>query len=109
MRTCILALILLLAGCASSTAPQPAAPTAARSTGTIVSVRAVPPRSVDTPQVLVVETGRREEASLPMAEFIVRTDDGTTLSIVQEVQSDLHAGDRVMILRDHQTRLARLG
>lgn len=47
--------------------------------------------------------------SKPMVEFIVRTEDGTTLSIVQANDTDFRLGDRVVILRTNETRLAPSG
>jgi outer membrane lipoprotein SlyB len=43
----------------------------------------------------------------PLTEFIVRTDDGSTLSIVQANALGLHTGDRVVIQRDNGAHLAR--
>ena len=40
-------------------------------------------------------------------EFIVRSDEGATLSIVQANEPGFRKGDRVVILRDDRTRLAR--
>ena len=44
-----------------------------------------------------------------LMEFIVRADDGATLSIVQTNEPGFRKGDRVIILRDDRTRLARPG
>jgi hypothetical protein len=53
-----------------------------------------------------MQTASNSEAA-PLTEFIVRTDDGATLSVVQANTIGLHPGDRVVILRDASTRLAR--
>lgn len=45
----------------------------------------------------------------PLVEFIIRADDGETLSIVQGNEPGFHAGDRVVILRDDRTHLTRPG
>lgn len=45
----------------------------------------------------------------PLVEFIVRADEGETLSIVQGNEPGFHTGDRVVILRDDRTRLTRPG
>ncbi len=42
-------------------------------------------------------------------EFIVRADDGATLSIVQANTASFRTGDRVVILRDDTARLAPPG
>ena len=49
------------------------------------------------------------DQSTALMEFIVRADDGATLSIVQPNGPGLHAGDRVLIERDSNTHLARPG
>ncbi|HET7882433.1 MAG TPA: hypothetical protein VFL55_16225 [Acetobacteraceae bacterium] len=56
---------------------------------------------------LLTETGKSENASAALVEFIVRGDDGAMLSIVQANDADFRQGDRVVILRAAQTRLAR--
>lgn len=45
----------------------------------------------------------------PLVEFIVRADDGAILSVVQGNNVGLRAGDRVVILYEGSTRLARPG
>ncbi|HQU01246.1 MAG: hypothetical protein B7Z78_02075 [Rhodospirillales bacterium 20-60-12] len=42
-------------------------------------------------------------------EFIIRQDDGTTISVVQTNELQLQPGDRVQIIRGNRTRLARAG
>ena len=49
------------------------------------------------------------DADRSLVEFIVRADDGATLSIVQSNEAGFRTGDRVIILRDDRTRLARPG
>ena len=43
-----------------------------------------------------------------LTEFIVREDDGQTISVVQGAESKLQIGQRVMIIRGPETRLAPL-
>ena len=42
-------------------------------------------------------------------EFIVRTDDGATISVVQSNDASFRTGDRVVILRDDHTHLEHPG
>ena len=44
---------------------------------------------------------------MPVTEFIVRTDDGNVISIVQVNDAGYHVGDRVIIPRGDPARLAR--
>ena len=50
----------------------------------------------------------RNDTTQALVEFIVRADDGATLSIVQPNDADLRTGDRVLVERGDQTRLAPL-
>lgn len=103
---------LLVAACTqNAVVPPTVQPTAARrgDTGTILSMR---PVSGHYGQEPVIETFRigsgvtniPENAALE--EFIVRADDGATLSIVQPNDLKFHAGQRVAILHAEATRLA---
>ena len=105
-----------LAGCAptnpatlaSKTSGQPAT----TRNGTILSMRQViVPVGQDSWRKLLVDRVDMQRAddsrTGPLTEFIVRTDDGITLSIVQANALGLHPGDRVVILRDTGAHLAR--
>ncbi len=96
----------LLAGCAA----QPphiradARPLPAGARGTVVAVRAVPGTAPQPVQLLFDRLG----AVTPLrgvTEFIVRTDAGDTVAVVQPTTSGLHPGDRVDIRRGVQTRI----
>jgi hypothetical protein len=54
------------------------------------------------------EQGSGDRAD-PLTEFIVRADDGATLSIVQSNRLDLHTGERVVIRYAPAVQLARPG
>ena len=73
--------------------------------------KVTPPAGQDSWRKLLVGSGDLQRASdsnaALLTEFIVRTDDGGTLSIVQANALDLHTGDRVVILRDTGAHLAR--
>ncbi len=55
------------------------------------------------------DSSKTQAKQLPLEEFIVRTDDGAILSVVQTNEAGFHVGDRVIILRGEQARLARPG
>lgn len=111
-----LVMMVAVAGCAPTNQFTPAStatgqPATTRN-GTILSMRKVPvPAGQDSWRKLLVGSGDMQRASdtnaPPLTEFIVRTDDGTTLSIVQTNSLGLHPGDRVVILRDTGAHLAR--
>ena len=50
-----------------------------------------------------------DDGNPSLMEFIVRVDDGAVLSIVQTNEPGFRKGDRVIILRGDQTRIARPG
>lgn len=72
-------------------------------------MRPVPPPAMARPLRAVLFAGDEGAGQGAMVEFIVRTDEGATLSIVQDNGAGLHAGDRVVVLRGGRTRLARPG
>jgi outer membrane lipoprotein SlyB len=111
--------LLGFAGCAQ-TATNPATPaTTARpvpsSEGTILSMRAVAVRSDRDPwrvALLADASGAATgiaDGSSPITEFIVRIDSGSTISVVQTNELGFHPGDRVIVLHDGHTHIARPG
>ena len=114
----ILALVVL-GGCARpaplATNPSPAPQSTPFSAGTILSMRAVSTSTGSAPwraALLAAASGSTggstaSEPAAPLIEFIVRADDGATLSIVQPNNLDLHMGDRVMIRYEPTVQLAR--
>lgn len=109
----LLGLIALagVAGCAPANPPPVAAQPATISAGTILSMRAVYTHAGDDPlhAALLTDSARANDRSRSLVEFIVRADDGATLSIVQVNEAGFHTGDRVVILHDETTHLARPG
>ena len=109
----LLGLIALagIAGCAPANPPPVATQPATISAGTILSMRAVYAHAGDDPlhAALLTDSARANDRSRSLVEFIVRADDGATLSIVQVNEAGFHTGDRVVILHDETTHLARPG
>ncbi len=104
-----LALLVGLGGCAPSTPPRLAVARPIQS-GTILSMRAVSAQPALMPLRSALFAGAVEnDNGTALMEFIVRADDGSTLSIVQPNDSKFRKGDRVTIERGEQTRLARPG
>jgi hypothetical protein len=107
-----LAGLIALAGCAS---PKPAEvvaqPAPANGSATILSMRTVQRNPAATPirTVLLAESVGSNDTGEALVEFIVRTDDGAVLSIVQTNESGFRNGDRVVIVRDTRTHLTRPG
>jgi len=112
--------VLLLAGCATHTeqaaapqaqqAPEPQTQKApvqpAGAPGVILAMR--PVRATGPGPVRVLLAGLGTQGATPadhVYEFIVRTGDGTTISIVQPQTIGLHTGERVSILRGAETRI----
>lgn len=111
-----LVVMAAVAGCAPTNQAPPASKTtgqpATTRNGTILSMRKVAvPSGQDAWRKLLVGSGDMQQAgdsnATPLTEFIVRTDDGSTLSIVQANALGLHPGDRIVILRDTGAHLAR--
>lgn len=108
--------VALIAGCApaiNATAPAPGSSSVPFSAGTILSMRAVatPAGSAPWRAALLAAAsgtgGAGSNSAAPLIEFIVRADDGATLSIVQSNNLDLHKGDRVVIRYEATAQLAR--
>jgi hypothetical protein len=100
-----------IAGCAPANLPKAPVQPASINAGTILSMRAVAPRGSVEPlrAALLADGGGHDDGNRSLVEFIVRVDDGATLSIVQTNEPGFRKGDRVIILRDDRTRLARPG
>ena len=99
-----------MVGCAPRTASVLAPTPAQAGGGTIVAMRQAVSASASLQPLRVALAGDSavdEAGTTELVEFIVRADDGATLSIVQVNDLGLHAGDHVLIRRGQQTRLAR--
>jgi hypothetical protein len=104
-----LATLAGVAACTPAVAPPTTSQPAVAGNGTIMSVRPIQRRSAVDPvrAALLTDAGTSEKASGPLVEFIVLADDGAILSIVQANDAGFSQGDRVVIQRGAQTRLAR--
>lgn len=61
-------------------------------------MRRVPTASVQPVQLLLSDASPQDSATgLQLFEFIVRTDNGTTIAVVQPDAADLHPGEAVRI------------
>ena len=104
-----LAALAGIAGCAPAGPPKVVVQPAATGTGTILSMRAVDRHVAPEPlrAVLLADSSGYDDGKRSLVEFIVRADDGATLSIVQANEPGFRKGDRVIILHDDRTHLAR--
>lgn len=106
---------VLLAGVAGCAPAKPAPPAAVQpasvSAGTILSMRSVAARASQDPlrSAMLTAGASPNDGGRALVEFIVRTDDGATLSIVQTNEPGFRTGDRVVIMRDDLTHLTRPG
>ncbi|MBN9509406.1 MAG: hypothetical protein J0I21_09875 [Alphaproteobacteria bacterium] len=111
-RSVVMAGLCSLAGCAahrgeSAATPPPAAPAASLGYATIVAARQ---SGIEGTRILTAigltpigaADGRGE------VEFIVRTADGATLSVVQPDRGNLRPGERVVVVGGARTRLIPL-
>ena len=113
-----LALVAAMSACAPTGAPAPQVASPATpnvpATGTIVSIRKVSaqPSASQWRSVLLADAATTRAATdggAGVMEFIVRAGDGSIISIVQANDVGFRTGDRVVILHDGQTHLARPG
>jgi hypothetical protein len=99
-------IVALLAGCAARPPAQPPlvrnaqTPSADPSlSGTILAVHPVPAASLQQVETLLSGADPQSDAVAgDLSEFIVRTGDGTTISVVQPETADLHPGEQVRIV-----------
>jgi hypothetical protein len=100
-----------IAGCAPANPPKLAVQPTPAGTGTILSMRPVEPHAGVEPlrAALLADGSGQDDDNRALVEFIVRADDGATLSIVQSNAAGFRKGDHVSIVRGDRTRLARPG
>ncbi len=97
-----------IAGCAPVKPPHSPPEPSQVTAGTILSMRSVySPAAADAMRAALLGSGSTpEKVSHPLTEFIVRTDDGPMMSIIQTNEPGFHVGDRVIILHRDRTQLA---
>lgn len=108
-------MLVLLAACATNGAPQtaasPKAPNQAAGAAAGTPVHAViltvrPVQRTESGTAGLLPIGFDQASAVPnSAEYIVQTDDGTTLAIVQPAQPGLHPGQDVTIGQGDRTTL----
>ena len=112
-----LAVLFLLSGCASgghqaALAPASAAmPAGGARYATITAVRPVPPPAAGSGGAIlaVLGLGQGAGAAAPLAELLLRTDDGAVLSLVQPRAAEWVPGNRVLVLPGDRLTLVRPG
>jgi outer membrane lipoprotein SlyB len=98
-----------LTTCAPAASPKLPVQPASFVAGRILLVRPVTGATTDGPLHTVVFEDAGSAPQGELVEFIVRTDDGATQSIVQDNEPGFRAGDKVVILQGDRARLARPG
>jgi outer membrane lipoprotein SlyB len=102
-------LLLLLNGCVAPPQKAQIVPPAAASRGTIVAVRPVPVGAPEPARVLLSGlAGAGPSDGDHVYEFIVRTENGAMISVVQPESAVLLPGEHVSILRGAETRIDAL-
>jgi hypothetical protein len=119
LRSAIFCAVLLLSGCTTQSHPAaskaPIAPPVGVS-GVILAMRPVAAENPEPARILLSGLGFDADSGTAGAlgdargdsrvfEFIVRTQDGTTIAIVQPETGSLHPGERVSILHGAETRI----
>jgi len=114
IRSSVFLIGLALAGCASppppSAIPQaavvPAAGVPAPGVhGTILAMRPVPAKAPEPARVLLAGFAGRAPSAAELFEFIVRTESGGVIAVVQPRAPGLHAGATVRVIQGTQTRI----
>jgi outer membrane lipoprotein SlyB len=109
-----------IAGCAPgvTTTSAPGAATARSAPsggGSILSMRRVPVHSDPAPWRAALladargKTTAGNDSGRELSEFIIRTDGGSIISVVQANASGFRSGERVVMLNDGYTHIARPG
>jgi outer membrane lipoprotein SlyB len=130
LRSAIFCALLLLSGCTTQshpTAPKAQIAPPAGMPGIILAMRPVAAENPEPARILLSGLGtlgdsggdslaggpghargdapRDAQADSRLFEFIVRTQDGTTIAIVQPETHNLHPGEHVSIVRGAETRI----
>lgn len=106
------ALLITLAACATpapppAPVPEPHAAVKISEQGTVLAVRPVPQGNQQTARILLTSLGGAVASTdATNVEYIVRAQDGATISVVQADTTGLRPGDRVSIRRGVHTRIS---
>jgi len=111
--------LLDLAGCARApapvaNAPAPSLPQGVVEYGVIASLRPVV-RPISGPGASILAavgmggTAGAQAAVPNETEFVIRVDNGRTLSVMQPNDQNFHAGEHVVLSRGTRTRILRVG
>jgi outer membrane lipoprotein SlyB len=109
------AALVLLSGCATSSHQAALAPAGGAAGGlryaTITAVRPVPSPAPASGGAILADLGLggKTLASAPLAELLLRTDDGAVLSLVQPRAAEWVPGSRVLVLPGDRLTLVRPG
>jgi hypothetical protein len=102
-------LLLLLNGCASAPSQTRIVPSAAAWRGIILAVRPVTAGAAEPARVLLSGLGSEgPSGSDHIFEFIVRTESGALISVVQPASTALRPGEHVSIMHGAETRIDAL-
>jgi len=109
------ALLITLAACATPVQPPAPTPTptpAASVTaepverGTVLAIRPVPAADPRTARILLSSLGKAAEPTdQRIVEYVVRAENGATISVVQDSMDGVRPGDRVSLQRGARTRI----
>jgi hypothetical protein len=107
------ALLLMVAACAAPApghvSPGPATVATGQMPATILAIRPVPTAAPQGSQAILIAMGAPAGQTAGESEIILRTDQGSVLSVVQEDTAGLAPGGRVVVLTTPSLRLARPG
>ena len=108
MRTWMLVGLLGVFGCASTTPPAPVAHTDNLVRGVIVSMRPIPVSAGAQATILAAFGSPTTIAPTPATEFIIRADNGATISVVQGNGEKFQPGERIGLAPGDRTRVIPL-
>jgi hypothetical protein len=107
-------LLIAVAACAAPSPPPAAQGAPSRPApkfvehGTILAIHPVPAEDPRTARILLARLGDATPADGHSVEYILRDQDGTTISVVQADVDGLQPGDRVSIRRGARTRISNI-
>jgi outer membrane lipoprotein SlyB len=108
VRTWMLVGLLGVSGCASAPPPPPVAHTDNLVRGVIVSMRPIPVFPGAQSTILAAFGSPTTAAQTPSTEFIIRADNGATISVVQGNAEKFQPGERIGLAPGDRTRVIPL-